>query len=124
MSGKVRTAGGTAGTRADPAALWSGTVSCFWQGNDTAIAEVGGFDVPITDAAFLAAGNLLDAHVEAVDGNVVGVDLDGEPGSGGSPHYTYFPVGLEDLSSDRRTGTAVLNTSSEIIFRWKCNGGP
>ena len=59
---------GTAGTRADPAALWSGSVSCEWPKDEaTSIDQVRGFDVPITDAAFLAAEqDVRDVRVTSV----------------------------------------------------------
>ena len=110
---------GTVGTRADPAALWSGPVTCGWRKDEsTAVEWVEGFDVPITDAAFLAARKL---H----DGKVTAVYLRGELGYAEDiGAYTGFPVDLEGVSSDGRTGAAVLNASGEIIFRWTCSGGP
>ena len=59
---------GTAGTRADPIAIWSGSVSCEWPKDEaTSIDQVRGFDVPITDAAFLAAEqDVRDVRVTSV----------------------------------------------------------
>jgi hypothetical protein len=43
---------GSAGTRQDPTAFWSGSVRCEWQqGQDATVRRIVGFDVVVRDAA-------------------------------------------------------------------------
>lgn len=113
---------GTAGTRADPAALWSGEVSCEWfKDESSGVGWVSGFWVPITDHAFLAANRMLDddtrATVVQVEGGTVHVV------ARGSGDALDLPVDVESVSSDGRSGTAVL-TGVGVVFHWSCERGP
>lgn len=125
-SGSTQRAEGTAtvGTRAAPAAIWSGSVSCEWQKEwSTGIVQVRGFDVSITDEAFLAAEELRDVKVTIVnvDGSVF---YEGERTDVGWQAQGEFAVDLEGVSSDGRTGTAVFTYAGGVVFSWSCAGGP
>ena len=144
---------GTAGTLADPAALWSGPVSCGWPKDEaTSIERVDGFNVPIVGALVppamkdmrdvRATSVQLDPHFSAPSGDVApngGVyytakqDSEGWTGSvNGSMRPTVFEnttywhsgANLEGVSADGRTGTAVLPEQSDIVLQWSCSGGP
>lgn len=115
---------GTAGTRADPVALWSGEVSCEWfKDESSGVGWVSGFDVPITDHAFLAANKMLDDDTRAT---VVQVEIGTVyvVATGSRIGYALdLPVDVESVSSDGRSGTAVL-TGAGVVFHWSCERGP
>jgi hypothetical protein len=126
-SDQEATGEGSAGTRSQPAGLWSGPVTCHWRKDEsTAVDYVAGFYVRITDPAFLRAKGLRDGHVLAVylDGTLDSeVHLDGRllyeeyPGTGVS-----VPVDLEGFATSAgRSGTADLGA---IVITWTCSGGP
>jgi hypothetical protein len=126
-SGSTQSASGTgtAGTRADAAALWSGPVTCEWpKGEAAAVEQVRGFDVPISDTLLAAEGL---KELEPLSGleplSVTIVNVDGSvyyeaEGFGGE-----FGVELEEVSADGRTGTAVTR-DGDVVFHWICSGGP
>jgi hypothetical protein len=119
---------GTAGTRNDPSALWSGSVTCDWtKGEDASISEIRDFEVRITDPELLAAEDLVENLAGIVylergtvlwwgwkTGSSMTSDCDWSAESA---------VELERMAPDARTGTAVM-TEADIVFSWSCTGGP
>ncbi len=115
---------GTAGTPDDPAGIWSGPVVCEWEDNPvmtTAVEYIRGFEVPVTDAAFVPSR-------DPFDGIVTYLNLRDEQGwaviseTVSQTVSQNFSVDLA-MSSDGRTGTATT-VSGEMIFGWTCSGGP
>ena len=112
---------GTAGTRADPIAIWSGSVSCEWPKDEaTSVEKIRGFHVAITDPNFEA--------IRLPDGNAemdVYLHPYFEVGYSESLHVgPRIVVDVEGLTTDGRTGTAFLPQAAGIVLQWRCSGGP
>ena len=100
-------------------------MSCEWpKGQWDSIAWVTGWDVPITDPAFLALEDLRNVRVYMV--TVAGsvfyegtVDIS-------RPLVTRVgvPADIDGVSADGRAGTVVFTRGGGIVLTWKCNGGP
>jgi hypothetical protein len=125
-SGSTMQAEGSAmaGTPADPAALWSGPVTCEWpKDRSTTIRQVRGFEVPVADSEFLASEELRDVVISIVniDGSVF---YEGVRTDAGWTQAGEFPVELDSVSADGRNGTAVFPRAGGIVFSWSCASGP
>jgi hypothetical protein len=123
---------GSAGTREDLAAYWSGSVICRWQEGDATVGSVDGFDVQVSDPEMLAALGLDDAAL----GLVPPIRITGIPMPWGEEVATGLGVddggwigsertvlSFEGLSGDRRSGTAVA-VDEVLVFTWSCSRGP
>jgi hypothetical protein len=119
---------GTAGTRAHPAAFWSGSVVCAWtKGEDWSISEIRGFEAMIPDPEILASQKLV-----AMEVGIVHLDRKtvlwwgwrtGGSGDGMWDWSDESGVELAEMAPNGRTGRAVM-TQGDAVFSWSCPGGP
>jgi len=119
---------GSAGTRQDPTAFWSGPVSCEWQlGQDSSVRQVVGFEGAVSDPAVvhalrIAAGSKVMAIIlpptTSFSSAALAYGDDRDHLSGGGSTLT-----LEGLSGNESSGTAVASGAA-IVFAWSCSQGP
>lgn len=119
---------GTAGTRAEPAAFWSGSVTCGWtKGEDQSIGEIRDIEAFITDPGLLASEKLHEMEVGIVYLDRATVLWWGwRTGTSATQMWDWSGesgVQLEGMAPDGRTGRAVM-TQADVVFSWSCTGGP
>jgi hypothetical protein len=119
---------GTAGTHGEPAAFWSGSVTCVWtNGEDRSISEIRDFEATVSDPEVLASEKLHEMEVGIVyldRGTVLWWGW--KTGTSATQDYDWSgesAVELEGMASDGRAGRAVM-TEADVVFSWSCGGGP